>query len=161
MQSLCCWPPESNEPAGSFNTLKSQILKKSLIDMKGKVVHFEIPAKDVRRASGFYKDVFEWWTMEMPGMDYLMLGGTKVSDKGEFSESGSINGGMMKRTKPFEHPIITIGVEDIEASLKAIEKKGGKTVQKKQDIGQDMGFTAYFEDTEGNLLGLYQAGKRM
>jgi uncharacterized protein len=87
-------------------------------------------------------------------MDYMMLGGTKVSDKGEFSESGSINGGMMKRTKPFEHPIIT----DIDASLKAIKKKGGKMLQKKQDIGQNMGWTAYFIDTEGNVMGLYQRG---
>jgi uncharacterized protein len=129
--------------------------------MPGKVVHFEIPAKDVKRASAFYKDVFGWWTTDMPGMDYTMLGGTKVSDKGEFSESGSINGGMMKRTKPFEHPIITIGVDDINASLKAIEKKGGKTLRKKQDIGQEMGWTAYFTDPEGNVMGLYQRGKMM
>ncbi len=129
--------------------------------MTGKVVHFEIPAKDVKRASTFYKDVFGWWTTDMPGMEYMMLGGTKVSDKGEFSESGSINGGMMKRSKPFEHPIITISVDDIDASLKDIERKGGKTVRKRQDIGQNMGFTAYFEDTEGNLMGLYQPGAKM
>jgi uncharacterized protein len=129
--------------------------------LPGKVVHFEIPAKDVKRASAFYKDVFGWWTMEMKGMGYTMLGGTKVSDKGEFSESGSINGGMMKKAKPLDHPIITIGVEDIDASLKAIAKKGGKMLRKKQDIGQNMGFTAYFVDPEGNVMGLYQAGKMM
>ncbi len=95
----------------------------------------------------------------MPGMDYTMLGGTKVSEKGEFSESGSINGGMMKKTKQFAHPIITISVNDINATLKDVEKKGGKTVRKKLDIGQNMGFTAYFKDTEGNLMGLYQPGK--
>jgi uncharacterized protein len=127
--------------------------------LPGKVVHFEIPAKDVKRASAFYKEVFDWWTMKMPGVDYTMLGGTKVSDKGEFSESGSINGGMTKRAKPVEHPVITIGVDDIDASLKAIEKKGGKTLRRKQDIGQNMGFTAYFVDTEGNVMGLYQRGK--
>ena len=129
--------------------------------MPGKVVHFEIPAKDVKRASTFYKDVFGWWTMDMPGIDYMMLGGTKVSEKGEFSESGSINGGMMKRTKPFEHPIITIGVDNITASLKAIEKRGGKVLRKKQDIGQNMGFTAYFKDTEGNIVGLWQSARQM
>ena len=126
--------------------------------MPGKVVHFEIPAKDVKRASTFYKDVFGWWATDIPEANYTMLGGTKVSDRGEFSESGSINGGMMKRSKPFEHPIITIGVDDINASLKAIEKKGGKTLRKKRDIGQNMGFTAYFIDTEGNIMGLYQRG---
>jgi hypothetical protein len=127
--------------------------------MTGKVVHFEIPANNVKRASAFYKDVFGWWTMNMPGMDYTMLGGTKVSEKGEFSESGSINGGMMKRSKAMAHPIITIGVDDIDASIKAVVKKGGKQVGKKEDIGQNMGQTAYFIDTEGNLMGLYQRGK--
>lgn len=68
---------------------------------------------------------------------------------------------MMKRTKPFEHPIITIGVDDIDSSLKAIVKWGGKTLRKKEDIGQNMGFTAYFIDTEGNVMGLYRAGKMM
>ena len=127
--------------------------------MTGKVVHFEIPAKDVKKTSAFYKDVFGWWTMDMQGMDYMMLGGTKTDDKGMIAESGSINGGMMKRQKPFEGPIITIGVDDIDASLKAVEKKGGKVLQKKRDIGQNMGFTAYFTDPDGNVMGLYQAGK--
>jgi len=157
IMNLCMW----NFMESTLVTLISLDSYLCSTDMKGKVVHFEIPAQDVKRASEFYKDVFEWWTMDMPGMDYMMLGGTEVNDKMEFSESGSINGGMMKRSKEFEHPIITISVDDIDAALMAVEKKGGKTVQKKQDIGQNMGSTAYFLDTEGNLMGLYQPGRRM
>ena len=50
--------------------------------MPGKVVHFEIPAKDVKRASAFYKAVFDWWIMAMPGVDYTMLGGDKGQRQG-------------------------------------------------------------------------------
>jgi len=35
------------------------------------------------------------------------------------------------------------------------EQLGGKTVQKKMPVG-DMGFAAYFKDTEGNVIGLFQ-----
>jgi len=131
------------------------------ISMNGKVVHFEIPAKDTKRASRFYKDTFEWWVNDMPEVQYTMLGGSKLDKNGMIAESGSINGGMMKRSKEFEHPIITISVEDIDGALKAVEKNGGKTLRKKAEIGNNMGFTAYFSDTEGNVMGLYQPGRRM
>ncbi|HXW37085.1 MAG TPA: VOC family protein [Nitrososphaerales archaeon] len=124
-------------------------------------MHFEIPAKDTKRASRFYKDTFEWWVNDMPEVQYTMLGGSKLDKNGMIAESGSINGGMMKRSKEFEHPIITISVEDIDGALKAVEKNGGKTLRKKAEIGNNMGFTAYFSDTEGNVMGLYQPGRRM
>ncbi|MCI4360030.1 MAG: VOC family protein, partial [Thermoplasmata archaeon] len=69
---------------------------------------------------------------------------------------GAINGGMGKREGPLAHPVITIGVNDIDASLEAIEKAGGSTVSKKAPVGP-MGFVAYFKDTEGNVVGLWQA----
>ena len=69
-------------------------------------------------------------------------------------EPGAINGGLPKRGKPVEHTVVTVNVEDIDAALKNIEGLGGKTVQKKMPIG-DMGFTAYFKDTEGNVVGLW------
>jgi predicted enzyme related to lactoylglutathione lyase len=49
-----------------------------------------------------------------------------------------------------------VGVEDIDAALAKVEQLGGKTVKPRQDIGGGMGFTAYFTDPEGNLMGLYQ-----
>jgi predicted enzyme related to lactoylglutathione lyase len=44
--------------------------------------------------------------------------------------------------------------------LKNVEKLGGKTVRKKEPVA-DMGFTAYFKDTEGNIVGLWQSARRM
>ena len=62
---------------------------------------------------------------------------------------------MTKRQDPVKNTVITIDVSEIDSSLKSIEKLGGKVVQKKQPVA-DMGFTAYFKDTEGNVVGLWQ-----
>ena len=73
---------------------------------------------------------------------------------------GAINGGMGKRDGPLKSTVVTINVKDIDQALKTVETKGGKTVQKKQPVG-DMGFTAYFKDSEGNVVGLWQTTGQM
>ncbi len=128
--------------------------------MPGKVVHFEIPADNVERAKTFYLKAFGWQINQYPGMDYHMVG-TAPSDKnGMPTEPGAINGGMTKRQDPVKNTVITVDASDIESSLKNIEKLGGKVVQKKQAVA-DMGFTAYFKDSEGNVVGLWQSARRM
>ena len=122
--------------------------------MSDRVVHFEIPFDDGERATGFYGEAFGWDVNAMPQMQYVMVS-TGPSEQGPPSEPGFINGGMLKRGLPVGSPVITVNVEDIDASLEKIEKLGGTTVQAKQPVG-DMGFAAYFKDTEGNVLGLWQ-----
>jgi len=68
---------------------------------------------------------------------------------------------LAKRNNDTNHAtVITVDVQDIDAALKSIEQHGGKTVQKKQPVA-DMGFTAYFKDTEGNIVGLWQSARKM
>jgi predicted enzyme related to lactoylglutathione lyase len=124
--------------------------------MNGKVVHFEVPAKDLKRAKAFYSDVFGWRMTDVPEMNYTMVGTTAVNKDGRPKEPGAINGGMTKKAHPVESPIITIQVDEIDAALKEVEKRGGKTVVKKTSMGEN-GFFGYFEDTEGNMMGLFQA----
>ncbi|HEX5510512.1 MAG TPA: VOC family protein [Actinomycetales bacterium] len=121
----------------------------------GGVVHFEIPADDVERAQGFYRDVFGWRIDPMPDMSYAMLMTTEAGEDGRPTEPGVINGGMMRREGEISSPVITIAVDDIEATLKQVSSNGGTTVQGKMPVG-DMGFAAYFTDPEGNILGLWQ-----
>jgi uncharacterized protein len=129
--------------------------------MSGKVVHFEIPADNTARARKFYESVFGWSVMQMPGMDYSMVGTGPANDEGMPKEPGYIGGGIGPRNGPLAHPVVTILVDEIADAEKVIEKHGGKIVQKKQPIGDgSMGFTGYFKDSEGNVVGLYQAGKQ-
>ena len=46
-------------------------------------------------------------------------------------------------------------VDDIDAALEKINALGGSTVLPRQDVG-GMGWSAYFKDTEGNVVGLWQ-----
>lgn len=121
----------------------------------GKVVHFEIPADDLPRAKKFYNTVFGWNATEMPEMEYVMLRTTESDENGMPKEPGAINGGMMKRQDPLRHPVVTIDVESIDDALASVKKNGGQVVREKLAVG-DMGFTAYFRDPEGNVIGLWQ-----
>lgn len=125
-----------------------------------KVVHFEIPMDDVGRAQKFYQEIFGWQIKAVPEMDYVLVHtGPTDNQNGMTKESGFINGGMMKRQKLVRNPVITISVEDIDKTAKQIETSGGKIVEEKQQVG-DMGFAAYFEDSEGNILGLWQPNRQ-
>jgi len=123
--------------------------------MSGRVSHFEIPADDVERAQGFYRDAFGWLINPMPEMDYTIVSTTKSDEMGRPLEPGAINGGMMRRQEPLRHPVITVEVDDIDEALGQVGRLGGKTVVGRQAVG-DMGFTAYIQDTEGNVIGLWQ-----
>ncbi len=127
--------------------------------MQGKVVHFEIPADDPKRAGNFYQKAFGWQVTPMPEMDYNMVSTTPSDEQtGMPKEPGAINGGMPKRADPVRSTVVTIQVDNIENALKTVEQLGGKTVSKKMPVG-DMGFSAYFKDTEGNIVGLWQSAQ--
>ncbi|MCI4331962.1 MAG: VOC family protein [Thermoplasmata archaeon] len=127
--------------------------------MKGQVVHFEIPADNVQRATEFYKKTFEWHIDAVPAMDYSMIRTTESDGEGMPKSPGAINGGMGKRSDSLAHPVVTILVEDIDAAGKLITQHGGKVTVPKQSIGE-MGFIGYFKDTEGNTIGLFQMASK-
>ena len=123
--------------------------------MSARVVHFEVPFDDADRARGFYREVFDWQIQSMPEMGYNIVSTGPVGDQGMPTEPGYIGGGMLARQDPVSTPVITLQVDDIDATLTTVEKHGGTTVTGKTPVG-DMGFSAYFTDSEGNLMGLWQ-----
>jgi uncharacterized protein len=122
--------------------------------MSGRVVHFEIPYDDADRAGAFYQKAFGWQIVPLPEMGYTLVTTGPIGEQGPI-EAGFINGGMMKRDEPFTAPNIVIDVANLEDTLRAINEAGGTTVSGRQPVG-DMGFTAYFRDPEGNLVGLWE-----
>ncbi len=123
--------------------------------MSGRVVHFEIPADDLDRARSFYRDAFGWKIDEVPGMDYTMAITSPTDEQGMPTEPGAINGGIFKREESVPVPVITIDVEDIDKALEVITSHGGSVARPKEAV-MDMGFAAYFKDSEGNLIGLWE-----
>jgi predicted enzyme related to lactoylglutathione lyase len=56
-------------------------------------------------------------------------------------------------------PVITIDVDDLDAALVQVRKAGGKVLVPKTQMAE-MGFTAYIEDSEGNVMGLWQSVRK-
>jgi uncharacterized protein len=120
-----------------------------------KVQHFEIPVDDRDRASAFYATVFGWQMNHMPEMEYTMIGTVPVDEHQMPTEPGAINGGLMQRTEATPAPVITISVESVDDSLKKVEAEGGSVVTPRTPI-PGMGAFAYFKDSEGNTMGLFE-----
>lgn len=120
-----------------------------------KVVHFEIPTDNLDRAKKFYQSLFGWQITDIPEMNYTIVNTVAVDQENMPKEAGAINGGLMKRSKPGEQPVIVINVASVEEYLKKVEKAGGKTVMPKMQVGE-MGLYARVTDTEGNVIGLWE-----
>ncbi len=124
-----------------------------------KVVHFEIPADDLERAKTFYGSIFDWDLQSVPiegsEYDYTTIVTTPVDPQTQApTEPGGINGGMSSK-QFMQSPVITIDVDSIDDTLKQIEANGGSTITPRTPI-PGMGAFAYFRDTEGNQLGLWE-----
>jgi hypothetical protein len=123
-----------------------------------KVIFFEIPGDNLPRARKFYTTVFGWKMNEIPEMHYTQVGtveADRLGVRGRPKEPGAINGGMVERSDSVKSPVIYINVKNIDEAAAAIEQNGGKIIQPKAPVG-NFGFAAYFKDTEGNVVGLWQ-----
>jgi predicted enzyme related to lactoylglutathione lyase len=123
--------------------------------MSDAVVHFELPADDLERAQAFYREAFGWTLRSMPGMGYVLATTTATDEQGTPQQAGAINGGMLRRQEPVSAPVITIQVASIDRALERIEQLGGSVASGRKAVGT-MGFAAYFRDTEGNVVGLWE-----
>jgi uncharacterized protein len=112
---------------------------------------FEIPVKDLKRATAFYEKVFDvkLATEEMGGMTMAMF----PMDQNTFGAAGAL---MQHKSAVPSHAgtLVYFSTQSIEDALRRINANGGKTLLPKTDIGQ-YGFIAHYEDTEGNRLALH------
>jgi predicted enzyme related to lactoylglutathione lyase len=125
-----------------------------------KVLHFEITVDDEERAKEFYGSIFDWELNSADmggGMAYTTITTVPVDDKMMPKEPGAINGGFTSKGKETPSPVITIGVDSIDDTLKKIEAGGGSTITPRTPI-PNMGAFAYFKDSEGNTMGLFEGG---
>lgn len=119
------------------------------------IEHFELPANNLERATEFYRAVFQWelerWSnSENSDKDYWFI--KTMDQKGNVG----ISGGMMKRQSSNHQVTNYITVNSIDEFSNKIKEKGGKIIVSKTEI-PDMGYFEIFLDTEGNMLGLYEA----
>ena len=114
-----------------------------------RVVHFEIYADEVERATKFYSEVFGWQIHKWDGPDDYWLAIT-----GREGEAG-IDGAIMGRPEPGMNGMNFIDVASIDNFITKIQVNGGTLVRPKMAI-PEVGYTAVFNDPEGNPIGLFQ-----
>jgi hypothetical protein len=113
-------------------------------------VHFDVPTEDIERAKIFYETIFGWKITPVPGpLDYYDIE-TKDDD-------GTIGlaGGMGKRGAPEQKITNYIGVKAIDEYVEKVKEHGGTMIMPKMTI-PGFGYLATFQDTEGNVLGLWE-----
>jgi predicted enzyme related to lactoylglutathione lyase len=108
-----------------------------------RVEHFEIPADDIARAKTFYGNVFGF-EFEDWDATITMIG----------ASNGGI-GGDIHRRSTVPHPTVVITVDDLDEALEAVITGGGEQVGEIQILDEDSRY-AYFKDTEGNIVGVYE-----
>ena len=117
-----------------------------------RVVHFEIDAQKPEQLVKFYEKVFGWKIMRWEGpIDYWLITTGKEDEPG-------IDGGLSKRTEPEPSTVNTIDVPSIDEYIKKVKDNGGKITRPKHAV-PGVGWTAYFEDPEGNGFGLMEEDK--
>jgi predicted enzyme related to lactoylglutathione lyase len=118
------------------------------------IVHFDIPADDIQRAKKFYKDLFGWEIVPVPGpMEYY-----NISTTDENNDEG-VGGGMGQRREPGAGITNYIGVPSIDEYLEKVTRLGGKIIMPKTTI-PGFGYLAVFLDSENNPLGLWETDSK-
>jgi predicted enzyme related to lactoylglutathione lyase len=119
-----------------------------------KVTGFDIPADNVKRAAKFYEKVFGWEVSSHDkGHSHLMT--VKMDKNWVPEEKGAINGGLFKRAKKKDSPLIVVEVDSIDERVLMAKKANGRVITPKTEAGE-WGWWAEIEDTEGNVFELWE-----
>ncbi len=115
---------------------------------------FEIPALDIARATKFYETIFDTRMEQMPEMMGMKMSGFPA-DMG----SGKANGALAQsqQHKPsMDGCVIYLNANPtIQTVIDRIEKANGNVLMPKTQISPEVGYMAFFIDTEGNKVGLH------
>ena len=113
--------------------------------------NIELPATDMATAQAFYTEVFGWtWTnygptysaAEASGIEVALTTAAQPAARAPIDDQSSIG------------PLVLFQVEDLEASITAVEAAGGEVVT--QPFGFPGGSRFHFRDSSSNVLGIYR-----
>ncbi len=114
-----------------------------------RVIHFEISVENPDGVTGFYEDVFGWKVQKWEGPEDYWLAST-----GEEGSAG-INGAFMRPPDGTPKVVVTVQVEDIDATTEKVKAQGGTVAMEKMEV-PGVGWAAYVTDPQGTVVGLMQ-----
>ncbi|MBN3806192.1 VOC family protein [Paraburkholderia sp. Ac-20336] len=115
------------------------------------VAWFEIPSVDFDRAVRFYEAALD---VELNRQEF---GGQPIATFGyeEPATGGAIVHGPSMKPAADGVTVYLNAQPTVNAALARIERAGGKTDGPVIELPQDIGYIAFFIDTEGNRVGLH------
>ena len=115
---------------------------------------FEIPVSDFNRAITFYEKIFSTKLQIMPEMMGMKMAGFPID-----MASGKVGGALAHSNfhKPaMDGAVIYLNANpDIQTIINRVESAGGKMLMPKTQVSPEIGYMAFFVDTEGNRVGLH------
>ncbi len=121
---------------------------------KNAISWFEIPVADFERAKTFYQTIFDFEMPEMT-MEHIRMG-ILLHDRDGGGIGGAICFGEGYAPAGDKGPKVYLdGGSDLDTVLHRVADAGGQVILPKTPIGENMGQFAFFSDTEGNVVGLY------
>ncbi len=118
-----------------------------------KVIHFEIPASDTKRAAEFYKNAFGW-KLDKYGNEQMEYWLATAGDEKELG----INGAIALKDEIHPTTVNTISVASFEEAVEKIKAAGGEVLGPKMTV-PSVGYMTYCKDTEGNIFGIMQTDR--
>jgi predicted enzyme related to lactoylglutathione lyase len=110
--------------------------------MPGRLVHFELPARDPERAKSFYSALFGWQFEPSSGQDDYYL------------VEGEPAGALYPVENGENGPVVYFDVDDIDEGIAQVAELGGRADDKTPIPG--VGWFARCWDTEGNAFSLFK-----
>ncbi len=114
---------------------------------------FEIAAADISRAKKFYDTVFD------ADMALIDMNGMKMVVFPTDDSTGKVSGALVESEMHVPGAVGSLiylnGNPDLAGPLGKVEAAGGQVVLGKTFISDEVGYMAFFVDTEGNKVGLH------
>lgn len=132
-----------------LRTLKSEAME----TQKDAVVWAEIPVLNFDRAKDFYSKLLNYQMQDQQMGKHRM--GFLPMDPSQGGVGGAIIQGEGYTPSSLGSRVYLNAGEDLKTTLSRVDIAGGKVIQPKTLITEEIGYFAIFEDTEGNHVCLY------
>jgi len=140
----------------AFSTLRGifSLPKFFAMEFKNAISWFEIPVTDFARAKTFYQKIFDAQLEEME------MGPVRMGMFPADAENGGVGGAICfgegyAPAGPNGPKVYLNAGDDLNTVLNRVAGAGGKVIVPKTEIAPGMGQFAFFNDSEGNVVGLY------
>ena len=137
-------------------SVNKQATKTKTMDGSVNIINwFEVSVSDIARASKFYETIFsiKLEQADMMGMKMAMFPSENMNGK----VSGALVQGQMHKPSADGAKLYFNGNPDMSGIVAKIDAAGGKVTMPKTKISDDIGYMAFFIDTEGNSVALHSS----